>query len=109
VTFRELVAQAGGAGVPVADEGVAVTVTVVVPAAGAVEALAGLAGAVGELDEDAQPATAVMQISAATAQPAGELSAPEPTYRVLSRRPAPCARLSNYDRLGRVAGCVTVR
>jgi hypothetical protein len=76
VTFRELVAQADGPGVPVADEGVAVTVTVVVPAAGALEVLAEPADVDDELGEDAQPTNAVMQqTSAAAAQPARELPA----------------------------------
>jgi hypothetical protein len=94
VTFRELVAQAGGPGVPVADVGGAVTVTAVVaPAAGALEALAGPAGVVDELDEDAQPASAAMQqIRTAAAQPAA-LPAPELTTVPFAWVGASCAAL----------------
>jgi hypothetical protein len=75
-----------------------VTVTVVVaPAAGALEVPAGLVGVAGELDdgldEDAQPATAVMQMRAATAQPARELPAPELTTVPFTWVGASCSAL----------------
>jgi hypothetical protein len=71
-----------------------VTVTVVVaPAAGVVGALGELAGAVVEVDEDPQPATAAMQIRAATAQPARELPAPELTTVPFAWVGASCAAL----------------
>ncbi|HLM87913.1 MAG TPA: hypothetical protein VK284_02625 [Streptosporangiaceae bacterium] len=73
VTFRPLVAQGDGPGVPVTagdtDVDGAVAGVVLLGAAAGLEEPAELAGVDGELDDDPQPAASATQISAATAWP----------------------------------------